>query len=89
MKLYVLTAFIFILQLFDWFSTRTILSNGGVEKNPVARAGIKALGVDGYLGLKAVAVTALGYYAGLESIWLAVLVLAVYAGAMVYNARSL
>ena len=88
MILIAITISIAVFQLYDWWSTRTILAMGGDELNPVARKGIELLGVDGYLGAKAVAVTALGYFAGQQNIWFAVAVLATYVAATVYNSRS-
>lgn len=58
------TFLLFILQLGDWYTTRTILNKGGKELNPVARKGIELLGMDTFLGLKVIFVTLLGFIGG-------------------------
>lgn len=52
-----------LLQFADWWTTRTILIRGGRELNPVARAGMRLLGMDGYLGVKVAWVTVLSWLA--------------------------
>ena len=88
-NLELLTVAIFALGLFDWYSTRTILDKGGKEQNPVARKGMELFGIDGYLGGKAFAVAALGYFAGVQNLYFAVFILAVYIVAALHNAKSL
>ena len=89
MILYSLTVAVFVLQLFDWYSTRTILGRSGYEKNPVAAAGMDAFGVDGYLAIKTVIVTGLGYVAGSASIWLIAILVAIYVCVIGYNWKSM
>jgi len=52
-----------LLQFADWWTTRTILKQGGRELNPIARAGMRLLGVDGYLGVKTAWVALLSWFA--------------------------
>ena len=87
--LFALTLAMVVFGLMDWYSTRKILENGGRELNPIAKAGMDLLGVDGYLAAKAVVATGLTYFAGMQNIWLAVVVAAVYTAAMIWNWKSL
>ena len=89
MTLYLLTFAIALTQLIDWYTTLKILGASGYELNPVARKGQDLLGINGYLGVKAIAVTGLGYFAGTQSIYLAVAIFAVYAWANVHNWRQM
>ena len=88
MTLLALTLAAFALQLYDWYSTRTILSKGGVELNPVAKFCMKLVGMDVYLAVKAVVVTALTFYLGSQVIWAAVAIVAIYVGVAIFNSRS-
>ncbi len=88
-NLYLVTFLIALSQLLDWYSTRTILGRGGYEQNPVASKGMKLLGVNGYLGVKSVVVTVLGYFAGTQSLWLALTILLVFVGVLVHNWKSM
>ena len=48
------------LQIADFITTRIVLDRGGYEQNPVAVFLMKLLTVDGFLGAKAILVTAIG-----------------------------
>ena len=89
MELYILTAILFLTQLGDWYSTRTILSKGGVELNPVAKRLMDVFGMDGFLSAKTVVVTALGYYVGSQQWWLLVGLIVFYVFVVIYNWRSM
>jgi len=52
-----------LLQLGDWYTTRTILKRGGRELNPVAAGAMRFLGVDGFLGVKTAWIALLAYFA--------------------------
>ena len=83
--LYVLVILLGLTQILDWYSTTMILDAGGEEKNPVAKFGIKHLGQDAFLGLKAFAVIAVGWWLGTRSIYLLGLLVAVYIGIIIYT----
>lgn len=80
-----------ILQVLDFYTTKTILGAGGVELNPVARWLIARLGVNEALVLaKGVAIAGgvvIYLYATSELILLALDVL--YVGVIVFNQRSM
>ena len=89
MSLTLLTLALTILQIMDWYSTRTILNNGGTELNPLARAGIALLGLDEFLLIKAVVVTIAGYEIGAAYLWALAVLVIWYAAVMAFNWRSL
>ena len=89
MNLYLLTTALFLLQLADWYTTVTVIKAGGYEQNPIMAKLFSLTNMNVILGLKAVLVTGLGYYAGtLMPIALAVLVV-FYVGLIYHNAKSL
>jgi hypothetical protein len=45
----------------DWYTTHTILKNGGYEQNPIMAYLFKRVGVDITLGIKVILVTYIGY----------------------------
>ena len=59
--IYFLTFIFFILQCLDWYTTHTILKNGGYEQNPIMAYLFKRVGVDITLGIKVILVTYIGY----------------------------
>jgi hypothetical protein len=59
--IYILTLTFFILQLLDWYTTRTILKQGGYEQNPIMAYLFKRIGSDLTLGIKVILVTYIGY----------------------------
>lgn len=61
-----------LLQLGDWFTTRTILNNGGRELNPVVKFLIEKLGLDLALLLKGILVIVIAYLAGPAVAWFGV-----------------
>jgi hypothetical protein len=80
---------LFALQLFDWYSTRTVLKRGGIEQNPIAAEGMKILGMDGFLGAKTVFVTCVGFYLSEVAPSLVWGLCAVYLYVALHNAKSL
>jgi len=87
--IYALTALMFVLGLLDWWTTRTILAKGGTELNPVAKKGMDLLGINGFLGVKAVAVAGVTYFVATQNIWFAAGLCAVYVGVVLFNCKSL
>jgi hypothetical protein len=67
--IYILTLTFFILQLLDWYTTRTILKNGGYEQNPVMAYLFKRIGIDLTLGIKVILVTYIGYVLACTSLF--------------------
>lgn len=58
----ILTILFAITQLGDWYTTRTAISKGGSEGNPIAKFFMKYLGIDGYLLVKVIATTSLVFF---------------------------
>ena len=87
--IYILTLTFFILQLLDWYSTRTILKQGGYEQNPVMALVFKYINVDVALAIKAVLLGIVGYYIGLELPILLVGLIFIYLAVIFHNWKSL
>jgi len=62
MIIYSLTFLFFILQCMDWYTTRTIIKNGGYEQNPVMVPLFKHFGVDVTMAIKTIVVSLIGYF---------------------------
>ena len=78
-----------VLQLGDWYSTRTILNRGGREQNPVAKKLMDLLSMDGFLFVKTVGVTAIGYWVG-SQMWFALVgIILFYVFVLMHNWKSL
>ena len=87
--IYILTLTFFILQLLDWYTTRTILKNGGREQNPVMAFVFKYVNVDVAMCTKALLLGVVGYFVG-EAIPLCLMFLiAVYSWVAYHNWKSL
>ena len=87
--IYILTLTFFILQLLDWYSTRTILKNGGYEQNPEMAFVFKYVNVDVALAIKAVLLAVIGYYIGLVLPILLVGLIIIYLAVVFHNWKSL
>ena len=87
--IYILTFTFFILQLLDWYTTRTILKNGGYEQNPVMAFVFKYVNVDVALAIKAVLLGFVGYYIGLALPILLVVLIIIYLAVVIHNGKSL
>jgi hypothetical protein len=87
--IYILTLTFFILQLLDWYTTRTILKNGGYEQNPVMAFVFKYVNVDVALAIKAVLLAVIGYYIGLVLPILLVGLIIIYLAVVIHNGKSL
>jgi len=87
--IYILTFTFCILQLLDWYTTRTILKNGGYEQNPVMAFVFKYLNVDVALAIKAVLLGFVGYFIGLEYPLLLVVLIFIYLAVIFHNWKSL
>jgi hypothetical protein len=61
MLLYLLVFIFFVLQCLDWYTTHTIIKNGGYEQNPIMAWLFKKIGMDLTLGIKVILVTWIGY----------------------------
>ena len=87
--IYILTFTFFILQLLDWYTTRTILKNGGKEQNPVMTGlfDLNKENVDIVMCIKALLSTIVGYFIGVAiPFWLVVLIV-MYFGVVIHNAK--
>lgn len=84
-----LTICLALLQVADWYTTRTILAKGGYEQNPVSKWLIDELGVDEFLVCKGVAVTIAGLYIGMESEDLLAAVVVIYVVVVYHNLKSM
>ena len=78
-----------VTQLLDWYSTRTILKNGGHEQNPIVKKAMDIFGVDVFLVAKGIAVTAAGTYVGSEELYLLGALVGVYIAVVIHNWKSL
>jgi len=87
--IYILTLTFFILQLLDWYTTRTILKNGGYEQNPVMAFVFKYVNVDVALAIKSVLLGVAGYYIGLTIPILLVVLIIIYLAVVIHNGKSL
>lgn len=87
--IYLLTFTFFILQCLDWYTTRTILKNGGYEQNPVMAFVFKYVNVDVALAVKTVLLTVSGYYIGSVLPLLLVGLIIVYLAVVIHNAKSI
>ena len=89
--IYTLTITFFILQLLDWYTTRTILKNGGYEKNPIMTGlfHLNKENVDIVMCIKALLSTILGYFIGVAiPVWLVFLII-IYLVVVIHNAKSI
>jgi len=77
------------LQVADFVTTRIVLDRGGYEQNPVAVFFMKILTVNGFLVVKGIAVTAMGYYIGVNSLWLLAAVIMFYVWIIHHNMKSI
>jgi hypothetical protein len=87
--IYILTTIFLLLQLFDWYSTRTILKAGGHEQNPIMAFVFKYVNVDVALAIKSVLLGVLGYYIGLVYPLALVGLIIVYLAVVFHNWKSL
>jgi len=89
--IYLLTFIFFILQCLDWYTTRTILKNGGREQNPLMNFlfNLNKENVDVIMCIKALVSTAVGYFIGLAIPLLLVILIIIYLVAVIHNAKSI
>jgi hypothetical protein len=89
--IYLLTFTFFILQLLDWYTTRTILKNGGREQNHLMNFlfNLNKENVDVIMCIKALVSTAVGYFIGLAIPLLLVVLIIIYLLAVIHNAKSI
>jgi len=89
--IYILTLTFFILQLLDWYTTSTILKNGGREQNPLMNFlfNLNKENVDLVMSIKALVSTAIGYFIGLAMPLLLVVLIIIYLLAVIHNGKSL
>jgi hypothetical protein len=89
--IYILTFTFFILQLLDWYTTRTILKNGGREQNPLMNFlfNLNKENVDLVMCIKALLSTALSYFIGLTLPICLVILILVYIAVIFHNWKSL
>jgi hypothetical protein len=89
--IYLFTFTFFILQLLDWYTTRTILKNGGREQNPLMNFlfNLNKENVDLVMSIKALVSTAVGYFIGLAIPLLLVILIIIYLVAVIHNAKSI
>jgi hypothetical protein len=87
--IYILSLTFFILQLLDWYTTHTILKQGGYEQNPVMSFIFKYLSIDVAMGLKAILLSLVGYAIGLVYPLLLVVLIVIYLAVVIHNGKSL
>jgi hypothetical protein len=87
--IYLLTLTFFILQLLDWYTTRTILKNGGYEQNPVMAFVFKYINVDVALAIKGIITSVIGYFIGVIYPLALILLIFIYLAVVIHNAKSI
>jgi hypothetical protein len=83
-----LLALFALLQVGDWYTTRTVLAQGGRELNPVIRWLMAVLGIDGTLIVKGLFATLMGYVLVGQAWWAIVPVIALYSFIVWRNWRA-
>ena len=89
--IYILSLTFFILQLLDWYTTRTILKNGGYEQNPVMTGlfHLNKENVDIVMCIKALLSTLIGYFIGVAIPICLVILIIIYLAVVIHNGKSL
>jgi hypothetical protein len=89
--IYALSLTFFILQFLDWYTTRTILKNGGREQNPLMNFlfHLNKENVDKVMCIKALVSTIIGYFIGLAIPILLVVLIVIYLFVVIHNWKSL
>jgi hypothetical protein len=87
--IYLLTFTFFTLQLGDWYTTRTILKNGGREQNPVMAFVFKYINVDVALAIKGIITSVIGYFIGVIYPLALILLIVIYLAVVIHNAKSI
>ena len=89
--IYALSLTFFILQFLDWYTTRTILKNGGREQNPLMNFlfHLNKENVDVVMCIKALVSTIIGYFIGLAIPILLVVLIVIYLFVVIHNWKSL
>ena len=87
--IYLLTFTFFILQLLDWYTTRTILKNGGYEQNPVMAFVFKYINFDVALAIKGIITSVIGYFIGVIYPLALILLIVIYLAVVIHNAKSI
>ena len=87
--IYILSLTFFILQLLDWYTTSTILKNGGYEQNPLMSILFKYLDMNVVMCMKSIIFPLLGYLIGLEYPLLLVALIIIYLVVVFHNWKSL
>ena len=89
MELHLLSFTFFILQCLDWYTTSTILKNGGYEQNPVMAILFKYFDINVVMCMKSIILPLLGYVIGLEYPLLLVTLIVIYLIVVIHNWKSL
>ena len=89
--IYILTLTFFILQLLDWYTTATILKNGGREQNPLMNFlfHLNKENVDLIMCIKALLSTLIGYFIGVAIPICLVILIVIYLFVVIHNWKSL
>jgi hypothetical protein len=89
--IYALSLTFLILQALDWYTTRTILKNGGREQNPLMNFlfHLNKENVDVVMCIKALVSTIIGYFIGLAIPILLVVLIVIYLAVVIHNGKSL
>jgi hypothetical protein len=89
--IYILTFTFFILQLLDWYTTRTILKNGGREQNPIMTGlfHLNKENVDIVMCIKALLSTIVVYFIGIAIPISLVILIVIYLFVVIHNWKSL
>jgi hypothetical protein len=80
-----------VLQCLDWYTTRTILKNGGREQNPLMNFlfNLNKENVDKVMGIKALVCTIVGYFLAITYPIVLAILIVIYLLAIIHNWKSL
>jgi len=85
----ILTVLLGLLQLGDWYTTRTVLKAGGTEDNKFTAFVLRFINLDVYLAGKAALAFYVGYHIGFISMPFLVFLTTLYGFYMVRNWKQL
>lgn len=89
--IYLLVPAFCILQCLDWYTTRTILKNGGREQNPLMNFlfHLNKENVDLIMGIKALVCTVIGYFLAITYPIALIILIIIYLVVVIHNWKSL
>jgi len=83
------TLLLTVFNVVDWYTTRTILKAGGIEKNEFTKAIIRVVNLDLYLAIKTALAAYVGYHLGFVHLPMLIALTVMYGFFMARNLRNL